>query len=535
MPAHGQPYSLALTLPPLGDGGAAPMTPTAGSARSSVRGAAARGETRPNPNGRRCLPRAASAPSSRTFGPASTAGASRSSAWSARRSRSRPTASPTATTRLAVHAALSPRGASRAGARRRCAPRRTIAGARSFTRRSPRHAGATRVVAWVDHFLSWRHDFRRRVDPEDVRAAALAGAALIDAAASRADGADATRAAPSGRRRCATTRDLETLRGAARCDEDLAALARTPSRSQLSAHAARAGRVAGGGRSRARALLHLVRALSALGRAGARPPRHVRDVRRAAAVRRAAWASTCSTCRRSIRSAASRRKGRTTRSTAGPDDVGSPWAIGAREGGHKAVHPAARHARGFPPAGGARARARHRDRARHRVPVRAGSSVRGGASRSGSGSAPTAACSTPRIRRRSTRTSIRSTSSRRDWRRCGSELEGVFEFWIGEGVRIFRVDNPHTKPFAFWEWVIGEIKRDASRRRDLPRRGVHAAEGHASARQARLHAVVHLLRLAIALAAIGVLELVHQDYLSLSLPADQHVRPGTQHGQGTDL
>ena len=35
----------------------------------------------------------------------------------------------------------------------------------------------------------------------------------------------------------------------------------------------------------------------------------------------------------------------------------------------------------------------------------------------------------------------------------------MFNFWIDEGVRIFRVDNPHTKPFPFWEWAIGEIKR----------------------------------------------------------------------------
>ncbi len=38
------------------------------------------------------------------------------------------------------------------------------------------------------------------------------------------------------------------------------------------------------------------------------------------------------------------------------------------------------------------------------------------------------------------------------------ELKSVFQFWINQGVRIFRVDNPHTKPFPFWEWVIGEIK-----------------------------------------------------------------------------
>jgi starch synthase (maltosyl-transferring) len=40
------------------------------------------------------------------------------------------------------------------------------------------------------------------------------------------------------------------------------------------------------------------------------------------------------------------------------------------------------------------------------------------------------------------------------------ELESVFSFWIDEGVRIFRVDNPHTKPFAFWEWAIGKLKRE---------------------------------------------------------------------------
>jgi starch synthase (maltosyl-transferring) len=36
----------------------------------------------------------------------------------------------------------------------------------------------------------------------------------------------------------------------------------------------------------------------------------------------------------------------------------------------------------------------------------------------------------------------------------------IFLFWIAQGVRTFRVDNPHTKPFAFWEWVIGEVQRE---------------------------------------------------------------------------
>ncbi len=39
-------------------------------------------------------------------------------------------------------------------------------------------------------------------------------------------------------------------------------------------------------------------------------------------------------------------------------------------------------------------------------------------------------------------------------------LKGVFEHWIGEGIRIFRVDNPHTKSFPFWEWVIPELRSE---------------------------------------------------------------------------
>jgi starch synthase (maltosyl-transferring) len=39
-------------------------------------------------------------------------------------------------------------------------------------------------------------------------------------------------------------------------------------------------------------------------------------------------------------------------------------------------------------------------------------------------------------------------------------LKGVFDHWIEEGIRIFRVDNPHTKSFAFWEWVISELRSE---------------------------------------------------------------------------
>jgi starch synthase (maltosyl-transferring) len=47
------------------------------------------------------------------------------------------------------------------------------------------------------------------------------------------------------------------------------------------------------------------------------------------------------------------------------------------------------------------------------------------------------------------------------WRALWDELKSVVQFWIEQGIRVFRVDNPHTKPFGFWEWLIREIKRDA--------------------------------------------------------------------------
>jgi starch synthase (maltosyl-transferring) len=45
------------------------------------------------------------------------------------------------------------------------------------------------------------------------------------------------------------------------------------------------------------------------------------------------------------------------------------------------------------------------------------------------------------------------------WQSLWVELKSVVEFWIGHGVEIFRVDNPHTKPFRFWEWLIREVRR----------------------------------------------------------------------------
>lgn len=47
-----------------------------------------------------------------------------------------------------------------------------------------------------------------------------------------------------------------------------------------------------------------------------------------------------------------------------------------------------------------------------------------------------------------------------DWQNLWQELKSVMVFWIEQGVHIFRVDNPHTKAFPFWEWAIASIKHD---------------------------------------------------------------------------
>ena len=47
-----------------------------------------------------------------------------------------------------------------------------------------------------------------------------------------------------------------------------------------------------------------------------------------------------------------------------------------------------------------------------------------------------------------------------DWRGLWEALRDVVRYWADHGVRIFRVDNPHTKPLAFWEWLIAEMRRE---------------------------------------------------------------------------
>ena len=179
----------------------------------------------------------------------------------------------------------------------------------------------------------------------------------------------------------------------------------------------------------------------------------LRHFRRAIACRRSPrWASTSSTSRRSIRSGREA-QGAEQRPHAGPDDPGSPWAIGARRAATTPSIPNSARSRTSPPSSTRAKRARTRDRARHRA--------------AGSPDHPwvkehpewfTTARRHHRVRREPAEEvpghlSARTSTTTREG--CRARCCAIFQFWIARGVRVFRVDNPHTKPVRFWEWLSG--------------------------------------------------------------------------------
>ncbi len=151
------------------------------------------------------------------------------------------------------------------------------------------------------------------------------------------------------------------------------------------------------------------------------------------------------------------RKGRNNTLTAGPDDPGSPYAIGGPEGGHKAVHPELGTLEDF------------KDFVQvchdHGMEVALDFAIQ---------------CSPdhPWIQEHPEWFLFRPDGTIKyaenppkkyqdivnvdfyceDWRSLWHELKSVVEFWIEAGVKIFRVDNPHTKPVPFWEWMIRDIQ-----------------------------------------------------------------------------
>ncbi|MGH7553483.1 MAG: alpha-1,4-glucan--maltose-1-phosphate maltosyltransferase, partial [Longimicrobiales bacterium] len=310
------------------------------------------------------------------------------------------------------------------------------------------------VAAWVDHFRSWRNEFGRREDPADLGIAAQVGAGLIEEAAGRARGEDAKQLKDwAGRLHAA--KGVEATRSTG-LDSAMAGIAmKYPDRAFETAWPLELPLVVDRERARYSTWYELFPRSTA-----DVPGRHgtFKDVeKRLPYVAELGFDVLYLAPIHPI--GRDKRKGRNNALSAETDDVGSPWAIGGAEGGHKAIHPQLGTTEDF--------RSLVAAAQRHGIEIALDIAYQ---------CAPDHPYvkSHPNWFRRRPDGSVQYAENppkkyqdiypfnfeSEDWRGLWAELKSVLDFWIGEGVRIFRVDNPHTKPFAFWEWLIAETRRE---------------------------------------------------------------------------
>ena len=152
------------------------------------------------------------------------------------------------------------------------------------------------------------------------------------------------------------------------------------------------------------------------------------------------------------------RKGKNNSPVCGPDDPGSPWAIGSEEGGHKAVHAGLgtlEDLRRLSEKAGALGMEIALDIAYQCAPDHPYVKEHPEWFRMRPDGTIQYAENPPKKYQDIFPINFESEG----WKELWDELKSVVDFWIDQGVRIFRVDNPHTKSFAFWEWMIAEVKK----------------------------------------------------------------------------
>jgi starch synthase (maltosyl-transferring) len=309
------------------------------------------------------------------------------------------------------------------------------------------------VEGWTDRFRTWRGDLIKRIEArQDVRLELLIGAGLIEAAAGRATGDDAERLAEWAN--LLRTDSGSEARETAALDADLSSLAlRYPDRTLAARYDKDLVVTVDREKARFSAWYEMFPRSWSL-----EPGRH----------------GTFQDCERWLPYIAamgfdvlylppihpigrSYRKGKNNSVTAEPGDVGSPWAIGAEEGGHTAIHPELGTLDDF---------RRFAGKARE-----SGLEIALDIAFQCAPDHPWAREHPDWFRKRPDGTIQYAENppkkyqdiypldfESRDWPALWEELKGVMLFWIEQGVRIFRVDNPHTKAFRFWEWAIAGIK-----------------------------------------------------------------------------
>ena len=152
------------------------------------------------------------------------------------------------------------------------------------------------------------------------------------------------------------------------------------------------------------------------------------------------------------------RKGRNNSLTAGPTDPGSPWAIGSPDGGHDAVHPELGDLKDV--------KKLTKKAAEHDIDIALDFAVQCSADHPWLEEHP------EWFQRRPDGTLKYAENPPKkyqdiynvnweseDWRGLWDALRDIMVGWVEAGVKVFRVDNPHTKAFAFWEWLIAEVHK----------------------------------------------------------------------------
>ncbi len=308
------------------------------------------------------------------------------------------------------------------------------------------------VAAWADRFLSFRHDLARREDPADIELALRTGAELVAAAAARASG-DTARELADAAGRLGGSEPLETRRALALSDTLGRAMEACPDRRFETVHEPVLPIVVDPPRARFAAWYEFFPRSLANGDGRHGTLQLARE--RLPYIAKLGFDIVYLPPIHPI--GMTNRKGPNNSLDAGPDDPGSPWAIGSAEGGHKSVHPELGTLDDF--------RAFCEEARRHNLAIALDIAYQ-------------CAPDHPYVRehpewfRRRADGSVQYAENppkkyediypfdfeTEDWQELWAELESVLEFWIAQGVTVFRIDNPHTKPFAFWEWVIGQIK-----------------------------------------------------------------------------
>jgi starch synthase (maltosyl-transferring) len=312
------------------------------------------------------------------------------------------------------------------------------------------------IEGWIDRFASWRHELSKKVGSEqDVSSELLEGAAILADVRSRMPPGPDLQLVRRIQRVLEDAGGEMSARLAAALSEDLADVAaRHPDRSQ----ATRFDRVLEVLVERERARFGAWYEMFPRS-AGTDPSRSATFDEAAALLPYVSsmgfdvlYLPPIHPIGRSFR------KGPNNALAPGPGDPGSPWAIGSAEGGHTAIEPGLGTLDDFDRFVAAAARhgleialdiafqaspdhpyvREHPDWFRHRP----------------DGTIKYAE-NPPKKYQDIYPIDFETADRHALWH----ELKGIFEFWIHHGVKIFRVDNPHTKPYRFWEWVFGELRQ----------------------------------------------------------------------------